>query len=455
MCVRVCVVCSRFIGSWNKRYFVIQDASKELLYYKTKGSSSAAGGIDLDSVTDVQRFDDVQFLVESPARNFFLRADTKVRNMGPNWHEQAADANALCVFVRQREASRWVTALQTYVGSLRAYRHYLKSDAASGNADSDSKEPCPGDSQRSAATMAQPAAPPQHSGESSTGSDDHVPYNPQQESKASESQAQRNSPRRPSPPTECKVAAPEGKNDPAAGDSATVAPQCEPMAAKEVVTTFGDDSDDDIAVTTMRQPSRTPKRAPRVARTSRVSARDLLATAPQNDFAPMEFSSSDDDDDVMDFLQRRQAPAPAPARTTQGRDARRQRPVEEATSKVEDDTGSDRASSHGSPLAATSPASVQHRGSTPPAGVAMDANWVHEDWDDDDDDDDGVEGGAGSGDSDTKLDSGEAACPTPSMVDKAASLDTGASRKDLCAAAGVTVDDNFVNEDWDDSEDEE
>ena len=85
----------------------------------------------------------------------------------------------------------------------------------------------------------------------------------------------------------------------------------------------------------------------------------------------------------------------------------------------------------------------------------MDANWVHEDWDDDDDDDDGVEGGAGSGDSDTKLDSGEAACPTPSMVDKAASLDTGASRKDLCAAAGVTVDDNFVNEDWDDSEDEE
>ena len=579
-CARCGGLCRRFVGSWNKRWFVIQPTSRELLYFKSKGASQPSGGIDLDSITDVKRFDNLQFQVESPSRNFFLRAENEA------------------------SANEWVYALQNYVGSLSAFRNYqreqresktqeltraskqtlanLHARAARAQQDYDAQgvarrrgssqdtsghargskqaEEASEEKKQHVETEAVPGAgagagagadspprvgtrfshaharvqAPQASTESKQQQQQQQqqqrqqrqqrPQQQQQQQQQAQAQAQAQHTRRggrvhkkkghgdhPRPPQRQRrrSSGREGETKSAAGaGAAAVAKETKqtkkntasrgfgkltadftptkPVARRpaaheedEIVQlmVFSDDEEENKAPQQQQQQfssrsgsrggfvgaamstsSSSSRTTTTTTTTKRMSARDLIATSRRTDFAPLAFSDTEDDDEEVELWT-------APSRGT--------------ASRASSGCISSSASAHASPTASAThaspvstspivetthvssfsrpqrPSAAARRATTKAsAGVTVDADFVDADWDEgsgsdsDNDEDDAVVNWPGSKEDDAEATSARASSwhqPTRRVASKA----------DLDTAAGVTVDENFADEDWDDEEEEE
>lgn len=64
-------------SNWNRRFFYVDPYTKRLGYKASRGVSKFKAFIFLDDITGVKSFDDMNFQVSSPKRNFFLRADSQ------------------------------------------------------------------------------------------------------------------------------------------------------------------------------------------------------------------------------------------------------------------------------------------------------------------------------------------------------------------------------------------
>ena len=80
-------------GSWNKRWFFVDPMRRELCYSNGHKEKVVSASIRLDDILSIKSFDDLNFQIESKARNFFLRGDSQaytagwVRTLG-TYHKQ-------------------------------------------------------------------------------------------------------------------------------------------------------------------------------------------------------------------------------------------------------------------------------------------------------------------------------------------------------------------------------
>ncbi|KAG5176219.1 hypothetical protein JKP88DRAFT_249636 [Tribonema minus] len=74
-------------SSWNRRWFSINRATRQLEYFKSEqdatgpGRMKPLGSVCLCDVTAVRQYDDTSFQIESPSRTFLLRADSRAQRI--------------------------------------------------------------------------------------------------------------------------------------------------------------------------------------------------------------------------------------------------------------------------------------------------------------------------------------------------------------------------------------
>eukprot|EP00941_MAST-03F_sp_MAST-3F-sp1_P003716 g3716.t1 len=71
---------SRFLPSWNARYFIVKPEKRQLSYYRTSSHTKKhvipRGFIDLETVSDVTRVDEISFHIRSKRKSMLLRCSS-------------------------------------------------------------------------------------------------------------------------------------------------------------------------------------------------------------------------------------------------------------------------------------------------------------------------------------------------------------------------------------------
>ena len=85
-------------GSWNRRYFKVNAATRSLEYYQTKEAPQCSKAIHLDAIQSISKFDELTFQINAGGSGTFM---LKAESMA--------------------EYTCWFNGLQTYIDERKQY----------------------------------------------------------------------------------------------------------------------------------------------------------------------------------------------------------------------------------------------------------------------------------------------------------------------------------------------